>query len=270
MNPRLIAGILLVSIVTVFVLGVLADLGLSSACLEVIRITVNSSILRLPRRAPLRIYLTTVILLFLITGSTFQSSLSSILTSSTSKPNIDSNTALKRAGYPIYTFAGYRDAIRDPVLRSRVRETDSRDCSGYVIKYANTVCVADRSRLMRIAFKNELHISKHRITNLYMGYVMRPNFPLVRRIGRMLMSMSQGGLINHWQAQTVAVYKNRWAMKVLEMKTKRFRTMNTRDLLFAFYTLLFGLGVSVVTFLAELSIARWRKSRDSSEDETAR
>lgn len=207
----------------------------------------------------MRIYLITVILLFLITGSTFQSSLSSILTSSTSKPNIDSNTALRRAGYPIYTFAGYRNAIQDPVLRSRVRPTDSRDCSRYVIEYPNTVCVADRSRLMRIAFENELHISRHRITNLYMGYVMRPNFPLVKRIGRVLMSMSQGGLINHWQEQTVAVYKNRWAMKAYEMKTKRYRTMNTSDLLFVFYILLFGLGVSIATFLAELLIARWRK-----------
>lgn len=259
MNPRVIACILLVSIVTVTVLAVLAGLGFSSACLEVVRIIVNSSVLRFPRRTPLRIYLITVIILFLITGSTFQSSLSSILTSSASRPNIDSNTALKRAGYPIYTFAGYKNAIQDPMLRSRVRETDSRDCSRYVIEYPNTVCVADRSRLMRIAFKNELHISEHRITNLYMGYVTRPNFPLVNRIGRMLMSMSQSGLINHWQTQTVAVYKNRWAMKAYEMKTKRYRTMNTADLLFAFYILLLGLGVSVVTFLAELSVARWRK-----------
>ncbi|XP_014484857.1 PREDICTED: uncharacterized protein LOC106749684 [Dinoponera quadriceps] len=259
MNPRLIAGILLASILTVLVLGILAGLGLSSACLEVVRIMVNSSVLRFPQRAPLRIYLITVILLFLITGSTFQSSLSSILTSSTSKPDIDSNTALKRAGYPIYAFAGYRDAIPDPVLRLRVRETDRRDCSGYVIEYPDTVCVADRSRLMRIAFKNELHISKHRITNLYMGYVTRPNFPLAMRIGRVLMSMSQGGLISHWQERTVAVYKNRWAMKAYEMKTKRYRTMNTSDLLFAFYVLFLGLGVSVVMFLAELSVVLWRR-----------
>lgn len=247
MNPRLIVGLLSVAVVTVLVLGVPAGLGLSTACLEVVRIMVNSSVLRFPRGTPLRIYLITVILLFLITGSIFQSSLSSILTTSTAKPNIDDSETLKRAGHPIYTFAGYKNVIQDPVLRSRVRETDSRDCSGYVIEYPNTVCVADRARLMKIAFDRDLHMSRSRLTTLYLGYVTRPNFPLVKRIGRMLMSMSQGGLIDHWYEKTVAVYEKRWMLKVREMKTRKYRNERER----------------LVIRLLHIALRTWRFPRDA-------
>lgn len=265
---ELIVGILLVSIFTVFVLGVLAGRGLSSACLDVARITVNTSVLRFPRRTPLRIYLITVLLLFLISGSTFQSSLSSILTSSTSKPNVDNSDALKKTGYTIYTFANYKSAILDPVLQSRVRETDKRDCSQYVIDYPNTACVADRSRLMRLAFDNNLHMSRNRLINLYQAYVTRPNFPLVKRFGRVLMSMSQSGLIDYWYEKTVTVYKNRWAMKAHEMRTRKFRTMTIRDTRFAFRIWLFGLGVSIVTFLVELSVLYLKRSRSDKQRRT--
>lgn len=261
MSPQLIGGILLVAVFTVLVLRVLAGRGLSSSCLEVTRIMINSSVLLFPRATPLRIYMITVIFLFLITGTTFQGSLSSLLTSSTSKPNIDDSEALKRTGYPIYAFTNYRNAIQDTVLRSRVRPIDNQDCSGYVIEFPNVVCVADRARLMRIAFENNLHMSRNKITKLHMGYVTRPNFPLVKRIGMMLMSMSQGGLIQHWYHETVAVYETKWEIKMHEMKIKKYRTMKASDFLFAFYVLFFGLGISIATLLAELSFARSRGSR---------
>lgn len=266
MKPELVLGILIVFIITVFVLSKLADRRTSSAWLEVTRIATSVSVLHLPRGIPLKIYLITVILMFLITNSLFQGSLSALLTSSTSRPQIDSAEALKEAGYPIYTFAGYTNAIFDSVLRSRVRKIGKWDCSEYVIEYPDTACVADRNRVTRIAFEKDLHVSKHRITNLYMGYVMRPNFPLVKRIGRRLMSMSQAGLPNFWREKTVAVYRNKWIVKEQAMRTRQYRELNMGDVLFAFYILFVGLGLAIVTFVTELlSITRWKKLRKVNE-----
>jgi len=262
MNPYLIVGILVVFIVTVFILRISVDHRMSTALLEVMRITTNVSILHVPRDTPLKIYLIIVILMFLITSSIFHGSLSAVLTSSTSRPNIDDIEALKEAGFPIYTYAGYKTVIYDSVLRSRVRETDRWDCSKYVIEYPNTACMADRNRLTKIAFEKDLHVSKHRIINLYMGYVTRPNFPLIKKMGTRLLSISQAGLTNYWREKTLFVYKNKWIIKEKAMKKKQYRTLNVSDLLFVFYILFVGLGVAILVFLSELlSIIRWRKLR---------
>ncbi|EZA49903.1 hypothetical protein X777_11391 [Ooceraea biroi] len=258
MTPQLILGILAVSAITVFILSKVADERTNSACLEVLRMATNVSILHLPRGTSLRIYLIIVMLMFVITSSIFQGGLSALLTSSTSRPNIDDAEQLKEAGYPVYMYSAYMNAVFDPVLRSHVRKTDNWDCSEYVIKYSDTACVADRNRVTRIAFEKGLHVARHRITSLYMGYVVRPNFPLVKRIGQRLMSISQAGLANYWREKTVVVYKNKLIIKEQEMKRKQYRALHVSDVMFAFYILFVGLSIAILVFLSELlPVTRW-------------
>ncbi|XP_076619805.1 uncharacterized protein LOC143341083 [Colletes latitarsis] len=256
MNPVFILGVILVCLGTVILLQVFFRRGATDASLEVLRMMLNNSMLRFPRRSSLRIYLVTVFLLFTLTVSTFQSNLSSLLTSSTPRLPVDSIDALKASRFTIYAYHGYKNAVFDDVLFSRVKTVDHWDCSDYVIKLKNVACAADRSTLLGIAFEKNLHLSKHRINTLYSGLVVRSDWPLRSRVGELLMHMSQGGLIDHSWDRTMTRYVHKWLGKSKDAGKKGYHVMRLKDLAFAFYILIFGLVGSLVAFLLEIML--WR------------
>lgn len=261
MNPMFILCCAVVGVVTVLILEVFVGRGTIHASLEMTRIALNNSMSHFPEQGALRVYLTTVFLLFMLTSSTFQSNLSSLLTSSIPRLTIDSDEELKTAGFEIYAYHGYRNAVFDDVLFTRVKMVDHWDCSEYVRKNKNVACAADRTTLLKIAFEKKLHLSKHRINTLFSAYVVRPNWPLKDRFTSMLLHLSETGLIDHWWEKVMAKYVRKW-LKRTEKRTedekRNFSVMTLNDLDFAFYILAFGLFASTLSFLMEVSAWRLR------------
>lgn len=256
MNPVFILCCAVVCVITVLILEIFVGLGMINASLEVIRIALNNSMLHFPRQGAWRVYLTTVFLLFMLTSSIFQSNLSSLLTSPVPRLTIDSDEELKRAGFEIYAYHGYRNAVFDDVLFTRVKMVDHWDCSEYVRKDKNVACAADRTTLLKIAFEKKLHLSKHRINTLFSAYVVRPNWPLKDRFTSMLLHLSETGLIDHWWEKVMAKYVHKWLKRTAEDEKRNFNVMTLNDLDFAFYILAFGLFASTLSFLIEVSTYR--------------
>lgn len=258
MNPVFVACCAVVGVITVLILEVFVGRGTIHASLEMIRIALNNSMSRFPERGAWRVYLTTVFLLFVLTSSIFQSNLSSLLTSPIPRLTIDSDEELRTAGFEIYAYHGYRNAVFDDVLFARVKMVDHWDCSEYVRKYEDVACAADRTTLLKIAFEKKLHLSKHRINTLFSAYVVRPNWPLKDRFTSMLLHLSETGLIDHWWGKVMAKYVRKWLKRTDEYEKRNFSVLTLNDLDFAFYILAFGLCASTFSFLTEISTRRLR------------
>ncbi|XP_076175772.1 uncharacterized protein LOC143150977 isoform X2 [Ptiloglossa arizonensis] len=258
MNPVFVLGVAVVCAGTVIFLAVFVGRGATDACLEVLRMALSNSMLRFPERSPSRMYLITVFLLFILTTSTFQSNLSSLLTSSTPKLPVDSIDTLKRSRFAIYAYRGYKNAVFDDVLFGRVKTVDHWDCSEYVQKFENAACAADRVDLLGIAFEKNLRLSKHRISTLYSGYAVRPNWPLRNRVGSLLMHASQGGLIRYWWDRTMSRYTRNWSKADGDAKRKGYEVMKLENLAFAFYVLIIGLGASSMLLFLEILTPRFK------------
>nr|XP_033334158.1 uncharacterized protein LOC117225000 [Megalopta genalis] len=259
MNPVFMLAVILVCLATVILLRVFLGRGITEASLEVLRMMLTFSMLRFPRRSAYRIYLLTVFVLFVLTSSTFQSNLSSLLTSPSPSLSVDDTDTLIESRFAIYAYRGYKNALFDDILFSRVKTVDHWDCSEQVITLRNVACVADRSTLLRVAFKKNLHLSQHRIQTLSSAFVVRPDWPLNDRVSSMLLHLSEGGLIDLAWRNTMANYVRKWMTKV-DAGKKSYEVMKLEDLAFAFYMLFLGLGAALLAFLVEIGV-RSRKGR---------
>ncbi|XP_076281887.1 uncharacterized protein LOC143209717 [Lasioglossum baleicum] len=258
MNPIFILAIAIVYLITVVFLEVFLHRGIVDSSLEVIRMTLTISMMRFPERSAFRIYLVTVFLLFMLTSSTFQSNLSSLLTSPSPTLTVDSTEELIESEFSIYTYHRYKNAIFDDVLFSRTKTVNHWDCSEEVKVHENAACVADRTVLLRIAFKKDLYLSKHRIQTLFTAFVVRPNWLLKDRVSDLLMHLSDGGLITFWWEKSVDTYLRKWMKKVDDSK-RTYEVMKLKGLDFAFYILVLGLGSGLLAFFVEIGARRWKR-----------
>ncbi|XP_078049781.1 uncharacterized protein LOC144476558 [Augochlora pura] len=253
MNPVLILAVLSVCLITVILLRVFLGQGIVEAGLEVLRMMLSFSMLKFPRRSAYRMYLLTILILFMLTSSTFQSNLSSLLTSPSPMLTVDDTDTLIESGFVIYAYQGYKNALFDDILFSRVKTVDHKDCSDLVITMKNAACAADRSKLLRLAFKKNLHLSQHRIQTLFTAYVVRPDWPFNNRISSMLLHLSENGLIDLWWRNNVANYVRKWMTKVDNGK-KSYEVLKLQDLAFVFYVWLLGLGGALIVFFVEMGV----------------
>ncbi|KAG7198410.1 hypothetical protein KM043_005798 [Ampulex compressa] len=259
MNPKVIVCIFLVCILTTFVLTNCIGRGACSAALEVLRMSTSTATLHQPRETSLRIYLITVIFLFAITGPSFHSNLSSLLTLPVPEKLVDTAEDLKASGYPIYTFDAYKNAIYDEVLYSRLRTIDHWDCSDYVENERSATCAAEVMSLTRVAFEKDLYLSKHSLSTLYVSYIVRPYWSLIDRVTSVLSRMTQCGLVDYWRVITVAHYKHKWEVLQKKNRKKKFEVMILEDLAFCFWILGFGLGLSSLVFVGEVLHGRFAR-----------
>ncbi|XP_014613517.1 PREDICTED: uncharacterized protein LOC106791970 [Polistes canadensis] len=268
MNPKLILGTILVFCATIIIFVIARKEGIVFAFLEVLRIVIGATIIRKEEKTSLRIYLITVVLLFLITGALFQGSLSSLLTSPVQKSNIDCIDDLKNSGYEVYIFRSYQNIIFDEEIRSRLKFINHWNCTKYVLEQEDVGCAAERLRLMKIGFENHLHVSKHRLITLYSAYVVRPNWPLNDRVSNLLQRMWQCGLIRYWVTETAWNYKPEWLLRDQNImkENNNYRSLTLADLAFVFYILLFGFIASILAFFLERFDICSKKEEGSQEN----
>ncbi|XP_053699343.1 uncharacterized protein LOC128746319 [Sabethes cyaneus] len=220
---------------------------------------------RFTRSGTERLFLFGFLLVSLIFVSMFQSGLSSIFVNPVYYKDITSLHQLDAAGIRIpVKYAGFMDDVfpanYSPMmesLRSKlVLQPTSQSLLSIVSKTTHLATVTRRATL---GLDNAIYVSTKQLfmipecPRLYnLAYVVGYHSVLLEQVNAVLLSMLNGGLINHWIAQmNYNVTLHHWE-QIRNSQSSDFKVLTVIDMQFPFYLLVIGLIVSTAAFVAEL------------------
>lgn len=119
---------------------------------------------------------------------------------------------------------------------------------------SSVACLREQTLIVDDEDETILHISRETIVKLSTIYVIRPDWPLERRVNKILQAMVESDIISHG---IMADYQKSSEILAYEQKLKnneKYRVNTLADLTFAFVILGFGLGCATASFIVEITI----------------
>ncbi|XP_055522489.1 uncharacterized protein LOC129716680 [Wyeomyia smithii] len=212
-----------------------------------------------------RLFLFGILLVSLIFVSMFQSGLSSIFVNPVYYKDISSLQQLDAADIRIpVKYAGFMDdvfpanysAIMESLRSKLIFRPTNQSLLSIVSKTDRLATVTRRATLN---LDNAIYISTKQLfmipecPRLYnLAYVAGRHSVLLEQINAVLLSMLNGGLINHWIGEmNYNVTLHHWE-RIRDSQNSDFKVLTVVDMQFPFYLLVIGIIVSAVMFVAEL------------------
>ncbi|KAG7198409.1 hypothetical protein KM043_005797 [Ampulex compressa] len=252
MKPQVLALMFAICVMTHAVLT--KRDGFVSAGLNVVRIIVCVSVLNIPRANSIRIFLSTVFMLFLIVNTMFQSHWVSLLTLPVSYPNVNSFEALKKFGFSVYGPELLVQRLIEKGLGSHFHGVDYKECKERVKNSPKAACMGECLHLFhRIRHERIYHSRK--LIKLVETFVTRENWPLFGRVNRVIQRLVEAGLVPMLRRQNVReIFRERRLQRLL--KNEGFRVLTMEQLTFSFYILGIGYFFASIAFVVEYMTGR--------------
>ncbi|KAK0089768.1 hypothetical protein PV326_004369 [Microctonus aethiopoides] len=254
-QPWIIISLLTISLMSIIVLKIYWNENIILAGLDMLRLIINTSILKIPVTHSGRIYFTVVLIYFVIVNGLFQGKLAAILTKPVSRRQVNDLNDLK-----IYhhTVKGYKTYNR--YLDSEVQDLfigqDTFDCDMSVVDDENTACIREGMDLMQFAYRYDLHLSENIIVNQYYAFAVAKDWPLLKRVDCSLMAVVETGLIDFWYDNITQKLLENMNRHKLEASITKFDVIQLSSLMFAFNALSIGLVAASICFIIELKCQR--------------
>lgn len=231
--------------------------AVTPALLNLVRLTCNSGLTRLPRNLAPSIYLAGLLMYVVTLQGIYTGNLATLLTSTIPYPNVETKLDIPKLGYTVYIPKGVNVKLSaDPILEEHITEVPpTAQCEQYLRKPL-AACVMDRNRAAHMASKWKLHASRESIKDVYIYYASSCPDALSHRIERVMRTWTETGL-NY--DDTVFEKLQLQFVEDDEVKNNEGRRVMTMgDLGFAFVILGVGLMCSFVCFIGEIVIYKMR------------
>lgn len=166
----------------------------------------------------------------------------------------------QKSGYSVYGSPILQDIISDPVIKTRFVPTSYDDCKKHVENSTTAACLEDCVHAYYRIKDNDLHKSRM-LRLMTQSYVTREDWPLFKRVDRIIQRMMQTGLIRKSRSLTYSPIKR--AKKRKQARKKNFKVMLLKHLAFCFYFLGIGYTCAAIVFAMELIIGGSRNRKVS-------
>lgn len=226
----------------------------SSAILEVLRVSLSTSMLRLPIRLSGRFFFTTLFVMVLVTTSGFQGQLVSLLTKPTSYRDIDGIDDLLASGYPAYGYPPFKAFFDGTKVSDQFRDTDRlRLCLDAVDQGHPVVCVSEYMHLKSITMSTlGCHMSKEPVAPFYTAYLTRIDWPLFDRFNLIVQRLFNSGITGYWRNFYLDdIERKNWA-KMRSVLTPNLKVLSLANLTVVFRMLMVGWTLSFSVFVVEI------------------
>ncbi|EZA49886.1 hypothetical protein DMN91_011363 [Ooceraea biroi] len=251
MSLGLIIGTSTVSLITFIVFW--KKEGFSRAGLQTMRIIVGLGVLHPPEINSTRIFVCSVLILFLNINAILQGHWSSLLTIPVFYSDTDSVESIREAGYVVYGSSSLTGLLTDAVMQTRFQGVTYDECKEFVKNSSNALCIEECLHMHYRVFNENLHKSKA-LRELSESYVTREDWPLYERVNQIVRQMGEFGLIQKCRDDSLFTFwlESKWR----DMKEQSYKPLSMRQLKFIFIFLAGGYACSIIIFIAELVFHR--------------
>ena len=223
-----------------------------SAILNIVRLICNTAVTNLPITVAMRIYLSGLFIFSVTLQGIYQGQLASLLTKEVNRQNVDTWWDLENWNYTVYVHKDVRPQLKTLNFRGRIVSLEDFACEKYVLEEAAAACVSDRSYLVNIAKKYDLHLSSNSFMKFFVVYLIREDWPVEEKLNTVLSRLVEGHIFHRiwWKKVDPTIRK----IKYDEAKKdkQKFKVMTLKELAFAFAILAIGLTCSTVVFIVEI------------------
>ena len=245
-------AVVIVSFVTFIFFKFFLRQSVTSAILNIVRLTCNTTVPNLPNNVVMRIYLSGLFIFYVTLQGIYQGQWASLLTKQVNLQNVDTLEDLENLNYKIYTHKNLTPYLKIVNFSGRIVSLDDFDCVKYVLEDAGAACVRDRVPLSNIADKYDLHLSCKYLVKMYVVYLMREDWPVEEKLNTVISRLFEAHIFHRALLTNTDSKMRRIKYNEKEKDKQKFEVMTLKELAFAFAILGTGLACSAVIFVVEI------------------
>lgn len=236
------------ALLTLLAIAIYEKRGFGIASFEILRLTTGNGLMYLSNNWVMRIYIYPVFILFLILGTMFNGKLSSFLTQANYHDNIETIEDLENSNHDIYAAQTIRNYLGNINRTIDFHSEDSGTCSNIIKKIRDAACIGRQT--YDFALKHNLHVSKETVIDFYEVYLTRKYWPIKKKIDSILARLMEAGILPRSRYKRVQKWLR--TLSKNEQTTEEYRSINKKDLSFAFKLLGIGLTLATICFVIEM------------------
>ena len=248
-------GAVIVGFVTFVFFKFFLRQSVTSAIMNILRLTCNTSVPNVPNNVAARIYLSGLFLFVVTMQAIYQGKFASLLTKPVALPNVETFEDLENFKYTIYGQLAIAEYFEKLNFRGRVVKQQNFDCEKYVLRDDAAACVDDRLTLINIAYKLDLHLSET-IIPMFVVYIIRDDWPIEERLNAVISRLVEGNIIDRVMTNDSDMSIRKQKFHEEERKNQGFTVITLKELAFAFAILGMGLTGATVVFFIEILMGR--------------
>ena len=228
--------------------------SVTSAILNVVRLICNTAVPNLPNNVAMRIFLSGLFILSVTLQGIYQGQLASLLTKQINLPNVETFEDLGNLKYTIYTHEDFIPLLKFSNVSGRIVSVEHLFCEKYVLEETDAACVTERTLLVNIAKKYDLHISADYLTKMFLVYLMREDWPVEEKLNTVISRLVEADIFHRVWLKEIDSTMRKIEYDEREKDKQKFEVMRPKDLAFAFAILGIGLACSTVIFIVEIFV----------------
>ena len=245
-------AVIIVGLVTFIFFKLLLRQSVTSASLNIVRLTCNSAIVNIPNNVAARIFLSGLFIFSVTLQGIYQGQLASLLTKQVNLPNVDTLENLENLNYTIYCNKDVTPYLETLNYSGRIVSVEDLHCEKYVLEDAGAASVRGLLPLIDIAEKYDLHISSDYLMQSFLVYVMRKDWAVEEELNTLISRLFEANISQGVFSKKVDSATRRNEYKKKEQGKKKFEVITLKELAFAFAILGIGLTCSSVVFIVEI------------------
>ena len=182
--------------------------SVTSAILNIVRLICNTAVPNLPINVAMRIYLTGLFIFSFTLQGIHQGKLASLLTKQVNLRNVDTLEDLEKLNYTIYSYKKFARNLEAFNLSGEILSLEDFFCEKYVLEEATAACVSERSALVNIAKKYDLHLSSNYLMKFFVVYMIREDWPIEEKLNTVLSRLVEADIFHRiWWKKSRPNYK---------------------------------------------------------------
>ena len=147
--------------------------SVTSAILNIVRLICNTAVPNLPNNVAIRIYLSGLFIFSVTLQGIYQGQLASLLTKQINLPNVETLEDLENLKYTVYSHKHVTPLFKASNFSGRIVSYEDKDCLKYVLEETDAACIREKTLLVNIAKKYDLHMSTNFLMKLFIVYLIR-------------------------------------------------------------------------------------------------
>ena len=247
-------AVLIVFFVTFIFFKFILRRSVASAFLNIVLLICNAALPNLPNNVATRIYLSCLFMFMVTIQGIYQGQLASLLTKQVALPNIDTLEDLENFNYTVYTHKSMAGYFEKSNFSGRVVSLEIFSCKNYVLKDTaySAACFDDWWFLIETVAKSNLHLSNGIITNMYLVYFIRDDWPVEKRFNTIISRLFEANILESVRMKKIKLFFSKLKYSEKEKYMQKFQIITLQQLAFAFAILGVGLAFCTVVFIVEV------------------
>lgn len=166
-----------------------------SSGLEVLRMILGTSSIHSPRNSFRNVCFIALVFITFTLNVYFQSRMSYMFTTINEHMLIETLDDLENSHFDVHGHKNFKQFFHDSVLFDRYRYSDHRICLKSLEQGEQISCVMPCSLKYKAKENNSFHLAKNMMKELFVGYMVREDWPLLPRFDELLRWMDESGFL---------------------------------------------------------------------------